>query len=129
MRSSCVRVDLAGDQDFRRQDMASEDAGVKRGAADAVGQFGRVIGVPEAQVGAVPGDAAAVGKAKRAGGVGGDAQQRLFRRHAEQGAGHVHRQRQRGQRRGAGVQVGRHRHRHAGGAKAAIGGAWVSRRV
>ena len=83
---------------------ASEDAGVKGGGADAVGQFGRVVGVPDRKVGAqAGGDAAPVGQAKGAGGMGGGAQQRLLRRQAEQGAGHVHRQRQRGHGRGAGV--------------------------
>src|SRR3989338_2062834 len=93
--------------------LASEDAGMKLGGTDAIGKLGGVLGVPEAQIVALSGgDAAAIGQAKRTGGMGGGALQSLKRGHAEQGAGHVHRQGQRGDRRGTGVAIGGQRHRN-----------------
>ena len=52
--------------------MASENTGVKGGCTDAVAEFGRMFGLPEAEIGTqAGGDLAPVGKAKGAGGVPG----------------------------------------------------------
>ena len=98
--------------------VAAEDAGKKGRRPDGVRQLCRVGGIPQAQIGQLAGgDGAPVTQAKGAGGMGGGAQQRLDRRHAEKRAGHVHRVAQREQRRGARVEIAGHGERHAVTAK------------
>src|SRR5690606_17871286 len=92
-RSSWARVVAPGTR-VSGVKAASEDAGVKGGGADPVGQLGRMPRVPDGKVGAqTRSDAAAVVQPERGGGMPGDACERLLRRQAEEGAGHVHRQR------------------------------------
>ena len=81
---------------------------VQRVEADAVGEFGGLINVPNREFRFFPDLQCSdlFSNAQSSGGLAGHSGKAFLRSHPKEGAGHVYAEQQRGQRRGAGIAVG-----------------------